>query len=54
MKCSKCQKKEVSRAEAEEIKCKCCKKKFRTRFTNVCYTCQMNKRCIICGGELGG
>jgi len=52
MKCSKCKDKEIKRDKAIEIKCKVCKKKFKTSFTNVCYTCQMNHHCILCGEKL--
>lgn len=52
MKCSKCAEKEINRTETAEIKCKVCKKKFKTKFTNVCYACQMEHHCILCGEKL--
>jgi hypothetical protein len=56
MYCSKkCEKKDISSNEPEERKCKVkgCKNKFRSRFNNICYTCQMTKKyCITCGSEL--
>ena len=49
MYCDKCKDKNIKRINVVEIKCKVCGKKFKTRFTNICYNCQIKGHCIVCG-----
>lgn len=53
--CKKCNRKKEKDTEIKERKCKICKKKFKSGFLSICYTCQMafkNKYCLSCGEAL--
>ena len=56
--CNKCSKKKnavgnIETADIVERKCKACKKKkFKSKFLNVCYDCQRSGYCVVCGDKI--